>query len=200
MALCLNRSIVALNSRQFWRLPARPCAPPITRPNTMNDDSTGEAWRPSPTHPGYEASSLGRIRNAKTGRVLRPRVKTNGYLQVTLAGRTVIVHTVVLQAFVGPRPDGCEASHLSGDRADNRPDNLTWESRSRNNQRKYSHGTMPVGERHFRAKQTTCRHGHPYTEANTIRRKGSGHRECRTCAYRRRDAYMPGWRARRRAA
>lgn len=43
-----------------------------------------EQWKRAPEFPGYEVSDQGRIRNVKTGRVLRAHRGLNGYLQVKL--------------------------------------------------------------------------------------------------------------------
>ncbi len=77
-----------------------------------------------------EASSLGRVRNVVTGKILRPLTHTHGYQQVSLRigekqGKRYI-HRLVCEAFHGPCPDGYECDHRNYDRADNRPDNLSW--------------------------------------------------------------------------
>ena len=41
---------------------------------------------------------------------------------------TVLVHRIVALAFLGPRPEGLEVSHLNGDDRDNRIENLCYES------------------------------------------------------------------------
>jgi hypothetical protein len=138
-----------------------------------------EIWRPSLRFPRYEASSLGRIRNTKTGRVLRPYRMRNGYLQVNLCRRSVTAHTIVLEAFLGPRPAGCQAWHLNGDRADNRAENLIWETALENNRRKALHGTQPAGDKHPCARKTQCKWGHEFTPENTLRTARQRH--CRTC-------------------
>lgn len=62
----------------------------------------------------------------------------NGYLrfQASMPGRrlsqTTMVHRVVLEAFVGPCPEGLEACHYDGDRYNNRLENLRWASRTAN--------------------------------------------------------------------
>lgn len=62
--------------------------------------------------------------------------------------RLASVHVLVLEAFVGPRPRGHDASHLNGNKLDNRPENLVWETRSDNIRRKLQHGTLVHGEKH----------------------------------------------------
>lgn len=43
-----------------------------------------------------------------------------------------LVHHLVLEAFVGPRPDGLEALHGPRGKRDNRPENLSWGKRAKN--------------------------------------------------------------------
>lgn len=87
-------------------------------------------WLPIPSHPGYEASSDGRVRNAVTGRVLRQRPTVKGYLQVDLGSRAkgVLVHRLVCEAFFGTSPTGeryC-TDHVDFDRTNNAWWNLRW--------------------------------------------------------------------------
>jgi hypothetical protein len=89
-------------------------------------------------------------------KVLKPYTgKTNDYRLVALRrnGLTVqrTVHTLVCEAFHGPRPDGMTASHLNGDCADNRPENLRWETLKENHARKVAHGTDHRGYKNSRA-------------------------------------------------
>jgi hypothetical protein len=132
-----------------------------------------EIWKPIPGYEGfYEASSLGRIRSldrdvvqAKAfggvcvrhfkGKVLIP--KTHGrYHQVNLAKsgvtRTVNLHSVICEAFHGPRPSPQhEAAHWDRDVANNAVDNLRWATKVENADDKQRHGTMMRGEGHAHA-------------------------------------------------
>ena len=97
-------------------------------------DHAAEQWLPIPGHPGYDASSHGRIRSRRehrhrcTVRILKPSTTDRGYLKVNL-GRTrqMYVHRLVLLAFTGqpPRPDD-HGDHLDWNRTNNRPENLRW--------------------------------------------------------------------------
>lgn len=60
---------------------------------------------------------------------------------------TVAVHRLVLEAFVGPCPEGMEACHNDGDTTNNRLDNLRWDTRKGNHADRKKHGTTPTGEK-----------------------------------------------------
>jgi hypothetical protein len=82
----------------------------------------------------------------------RPNLLRHGYLYVCLKaqGRGIqyLVHRLVLEAFVGPRPPGMECRHFP-DRnpANNRLENLSWGTRAENAQDRIRHGTHGRGER-----------------------------------------------------
>lgn len=110
-------------------------------------DLPGESWRSIPTAPGYEASSLGRIRNAARMRPLSLNSNPQtGYLQFTTSSdgrrKTHTVHRAVCAAFHGNPPSPKhQAAHGNGDRADNRAVNLRWATRSENMRDSMRHGT-----------------------------------------------------------
>ena len=120
-----------------------------------------ENWMPVVGYEGlYEVSDLGRVkslaRRTRTikvkERILKP-VNVYGYQTVQLCKEGAIkgkrIHRLVLETFVGPCPEGCEASHrFDNDRTNNTLDNLCWETRSVNLDRKREHGTHQQGERH----------------------------------------------------
>ncbi len=51
------------------------------------------------------------------------------------------VHRLVLEAFVGLRPDGLECCHEDGDKTNNRLGNLRWDTKLANAADKKRHGT-----------------------------------------------------------
>lgn len=131
-----------------------------------------ETWKPvqiGSLGEFYEVSDHGRVRSWKRpgkGRyrreaphVLALHLDHNGYCCVGLYehGKHYCwkVHEVVLRTFAGPRPSQQhEASHLNGNRADPRLENLLWETTTKNACRKREHGTMPIGERAYHARLT----------------------------------------------
>lgn len=116
-----------------------------------------------PDFPDYEVSDLGRVRSWKIWgrkatdppRLLTPGNTTLYDFVVLLNGdkrRNCLVHRLVLEAFVGPCPEGMEARHLNGSSRDNSLENLEWASHMENMQDKVAHGTLnknrPSGDSH----------------------------------------------------
>lgn len=143
-------------------------------------------------------SDQGRVRSLARprhpGRVLKPRLDSQGYALVTLSQddqqRTRFVHRLVALAFLGPCPPGREVRHLDGDPANCRVGNLAYGTHRENELDKRTHGT------HHNAVKTHCPQGHEYTPENTYIRPGTTHRHCRTC----RAEWAKASVARRRAA
>lgn len=99
-----------------------------------------EKWKPVLGYEGlYEVSDLGRVRSfwySRTGKVLSPGLKNNGYYSVTLSKegkkKTFSVHGLVYTSFNGPLPDGMTIDHINGDKRDNRLENLQLLTRGDN--------------------------------------------------------------------
>ena len=121
-----------------------------------------EEWRSVVGWPTYEISNLGRLRSLMCShgrggltarqepRVCKLRPASNGYLRYRLqerrSSRSAPVHHLVLEAFRGQRPDGTEAAHLNGDRADNRVENLEWVTHVANASHMVAHGSLACGD------------------------------------------------------
>lgn len=123
----------------------------------MNARRDIEGWLLIADYPLYEVSSLGRVRSWIRGgpeALVLKQFHGHGYPRVNLyparggRARSVVVHKLVLEAFVGPRPDGMVACHNNGNQKDNRPDNLRWGTVLDNAADKTIHGTVASGERH----------------------------------------------------
>lgn len=74
-----------------------------------------------------------------------------GHMMVSLsfAGKrgSYYVHRLILEAFVGPCPEGMECRHLNGIPNDNRLENLEWSTYQINQMDRAKHGTSNRGER-----------------------------------------------------
>jgi hypothetical protein len=120
--------------------------------------SINEEWVLCAVDPRYEASNLGRIRNAATKHIRKPSNAGEGYhsIVVSLQKKYVAyyVHHLVARAFLGPIPIGQEVSHKNGDKTDNRSVNLVYETHKDNVGRKALHGTVCKGVKVHGAKLT----------------------------------------------
>lgn len=120
-----------------------------------------EVWKWVVGYEGrYEVSSLGRVRSLK--------FRSNGGLQImkttpNYAGYPVItlgkerkqhrVHVLMLEAFVGPCPEGLMGCHKNDTNDDNRLDNLYWGTWEDNCDDMKRNGARK-GERNGRSKLT----------------------------------------------
>ena len=119
-----------------------------------------EIWSFIDGYSVYEVSNFGRVRTWHAGGTTKlllkkPKIKTlcldkDGYLRVYLYKnqkcKNIMVHTLVLTYFKCPRLNGMEASHLDGNKANNKITNLVWESHLINNKRRKEHGTWVCGK------------------------------------------------------
>jgi hypothetical protein len=77
---------------------------------------------------GYQVSSHGRI-IGKSGRIIQGGRDKDGYAIISADTRTphvktLKVHRLVTEAFIGPIPEGYHVNHINGIKDDNRIDNL----------------------------------------------------------------------------
>lgn len=156
--------------------------------------TTEEIWKPvQDWEDSYEVSNRGNVRSTprkvktRDGRTLPIRGSSvsatttpKGYRQVRLwrdnKPHSMYVHKVVLRAFIGDRPEGMECRHLNGDPADNRLENLEWNTGSVNTKDKVRHGT------HNQSRKTHCPRGHLLKEPNLRPSQVKvGKRDCLSC-------------------
>lgn len=136
-------------------------------------------WQSIKTRPigdtGYLVTSSGQVIGPRG--ILKPWVGSrSGHLRVDLPGRRAYVHHLVMEAFVGPRPDGIETRHLNGDPADNRLSNLVYGTKAENTKDSVRHGTYRNGN----MLKTHCIRGHEFNGENTYIAP-KGYRRCRAC-------------------
>jgi hypothetical protein len=85
------------------------------------------------------------VQTRRMGIMLKPTVSPTGYKVVSLciggAQKIRTIHSLVLETFVGPRPDGADGAHDDGRKLNNTLNNLTWKTRSENMRDKHRHGT-----------------------------------------------------------
>lgn len=110
-------------------------------------NNSHEIWKSINGYRGvYQISNRGRVRNVATNIFKQLTPKDNGYLIVSLyknnVGKTLYVHRLVLQAFVGNAPMAKpETRHLDGNKHNNNLCNLVWGNKSENAKDSIRHGT-----------------------------------------------------------
>ena len=105
-----------------------------------------------------------------------------GYGTWNLAGSRRPAHRVMYEKHRGPIPDGLQIDHLCRKRDCVNPDHMEPVTTKENTLR----GTSPSARC---AAQTSCVHGHPFDEINTIKTR-NGARVCRECMRRRGREYQ----------
>ena len=95
-----------------------------------------EVYVDIPGYEGYQVSNYGRVRNKKTGKILKPYITNKGYYTVGFwtdgKKKRLSIHRLVAKAFL-PNPNNLpEVNHINGCKTDNSVCNLEWAS-GRNN-------------------------------------------------------------------
>lgn len=157
-----------------------------------------ERWKPVLGFEGlYEVSDTGKVRSIprqtatgmRGGRMLSlqelppsaGRPYKIAHLYKGNRRKAARVHVLVLEAFVGPRPDGMDACHNNDIPGDNRLENLRWDTKSANQQ------DMIRLRGHWAANKTHCPQGHLLEAPNLV--ASSPGRRCWACSRESTDAW-----------
>lgn len=107
--------------------------------------SNNEIWATIRAHGSYAVSNLGRVKNTKTGQIIKGFPNSTNpdkaYLQVRLGANNYLVHVLVMETF-SKRPYGCEVDHIDNNRQNNALSNLQWLTRSQNVIKAKAHSSM----------------------------------------------------------
>lgn len=138
-----------------------------------------EEWRDVPGRPGYIVSNEGRA-----AKLLSQTPSSRGYIQYPIPDGTggrhhEYLHSMVMLAFVGPRPPGKYVLHNNDVKIDNRLENLRYGTPSENMDDQFRNG--------IRTRPKLCKHGHLLKDPN---RTPQGW--CRACQAARKRAYRRG--------
>jgi hypothetical protein len=123
-------------------------------------DFTQEEWRPVVGWEGwYSVSSFGRVRREKAGRTAHAgrvlagyNYEKRTYHRITLyrdyEQRNLAVHRLVVEAFIGPIPDGKQVNHIDCNPRNNHLENLEIVTPKENIQHALINGLIRRGETH----------------------------------------------------
>jgi len=98
-----------------------------------------EIWRNIDGFNGkYQISSWGNVRNAETGKILKPYTNSKGYLKIGLSdGKKCVkkrINRLVAMAFI-ENPDNLpQVNHKDGNKQNNSFSNLEWVTNDQNNE------------------------------------------------------------------
>lgn len=118
-------------------------------------------WRDVPSSPMYQVSETGDVRSKD--RIIQVRTNGRGTYDRQMAGQPIAftklpagylvvqlgrghkrtVHSLVAEAFIGPRPKGMDINHKDGNKKNNNVGNLEYCSRSANMKHAYDTGLVP---------------------------------------------------------
>ena len=94
----------------------------------------------------YAVSNMGNVKNLRTGKVLNPSIRPDGYKSVLLSrdGKkmSIRVHQLVAQYFLEKEDDKTDINHKNGIKHDNRAENLEWCTKKENMQHAHDNGLM----------------------------------------------------------
>lgn len=121
-----------------------------------------EVWLPIKNYEGrYEVSNFGRVKSLTSGRqsIMRGSRFANGmqYKRVTLTSKdgikaTKYIHILVLETFIGPRPNGSWGLHNDGNVINCHLSNLRWGTSQENSLDRIKHGNSLPREKNPNAK------------------------------------------------
>ena len=84
----------------------------------------------------YAVSDLGNIKNIRTGKILSPSIRPDGYKSILLSRdgikMSIRVHQLVAQYFLEKSENKTDINHKNGIKHDNRAENLEWCTKSEN--------------------------------------------------------------------
>lgn len=128
--------------------------------SSIGDTNNMEEWKDIPGYEGlYQASSYGRIKGLKSGKILKQGSSSkDGRLVVALCKdgvpKTHAVHVVIAITFIPQVPNKPWVLHDDGNYTNNHKTNLKWGTPQENSDDMVKHGNSQKGAKHYKTKFT----------------------------------------------
>jgi hypothetical protein len=96
-----------------------------------------EKWKKITGCSNYEVSDTGRVRNVRTGKLLKQGIDKYGYLKISILNddggkRYSTIHRLVAEEFVPGWDANLQVNHIDGNKLNPRADNLEWVTAHKN--------------------------------------------------------------------
>lgn len=110
-----------------------------------------ETWKDCKHYEGlYEVSTIGRVKNKKTGKILKQCMESSGYYKVNLYKygkvKNESVHRLVALTFIDNPDSKPQVNHIDGDKLNNEVTNLEWATQSENMKHAYDNGLHYISD------------------------------------------------------
>ena len=127
-----------------------------------------ELWLSVVDNSNYEISSKGRVRNAKTGKILNQEITYRGYARINLSGKHYYIHRLVADAFYDGYNGKLDVNHIDGNKLNNFIGNLERCTRSENIRHAFNTGLKkPSRLKIVRCKYCIYRNENPYCRSKS---------------------------------
>ena len=118
------------------------------------------------------------------GGPMKTHIRGVRYPSVAIFKKVRLVHHLVAEAFIGPRPEGMLVLHRDDDPFNNTVENLCYGTYSQNMRDKVANGN------HHNARKTHCKRGHALSGDNLYINPKGGNRHCLACRNLHRENYQ----------
>ena len=117
-----------------------------------------EQWKAVEGYNGkYLISSNGRVKNAKSGRILKQEINYCGYARAHLCNfedrRMRFVHRLVAEAFIPNPQNKSQVNHIDGNKLNNTVENLEWSTPLENVRHSWENGLREGNVRWYDSKK-----------------------------------------------